>query len=252
MGDSYTAAPLFPLEDDLIIDSCLRSSENYPTLVAEDLGLDVEDVSCSGASTVSIFNAQRFTDSYQPPQIDAVDAGTDLITIGIGANDFRFFSQMMFTCLRVADRDVEGAPCREQNLSAAGHDKLQRKLVKIRGNVQRVVEAIAERAPEARILLVGYPQLLPSEGTCRPRLPLAIGDYAYALELNLMLADAVRDGGVAAGAEYVDLVRASQGHDICADKPWVAGVRGKAEYAAGLHPYPAEQAAVARLVLKAI
>ncbi len=249
MGDSYTAAPLFPLDDALVIDDCLRSESNYPTLVADELGIAVDDVSCSGASTTSIFSEQKFTTKTQPPQIDALSPDADLVTVGIGANDFTFFSDMIFDCLAVADRDVQGDPCRQSNTDAAGRDRLRRNLVKIRSNVKGVVEAIAERAPDARILLVGYPQIIPSEGTCRPRLPLAVGDYAYTRDLNLRLARAVRNGGVSAGAEYVDLVSASQGHDICAEEPWVAGIRGKDNRAAGLHPYPAEQEAVADLVL---
>lgn len=250
MGDSYTAAPQFPLDDALVIDDCLRSDTNYPTLVADDLGIEVKDVSCSGASTVSIFNGQKFTSKTEPPQIEALSPDADLVTVGIGANDFTFFSDMIFDCLAVAQRDLQGSPCRSSNADAAGRDRLRRNLVKIRDNVQGVVEAISERAPEARILLIGYPQIIPSEGTCRPRLPLAVGDYAYTLDLNLRLAEAVRDGGVSAGAEYVDMVAASQGHDICSDQPWIAGIRGKDNKAAGLHPYPAEQEAVADLVLE--
>jgi lysophospholipase L1-like esterase len=249
MGDSYTAAPLDPLDDDLVIDDCLRSTSNYPTLVADELGIEVTDVSCSGASTVSIFGDQKFTTKVQPPQIDALSPEADLVTVGIGANDFTFFTDMMFDCLAVADQDVQGAPCRDGNSDVQGRDRLWAQLFEIRKNVRHVVSAIAQRAPEARILLIGYPQIIPSTGTCRPRLPLAIGDYAYTLDLNLRLAQAVRNGGVAAGAEYVDLVAASQGHDICSEKPWIAGIRGKDNKAAGLHPYPLEQEAVAQLVL---
>lgn len=249
MGDSYTAAPLFPLDDNLLIDDCLRSTTNYPTLVADDLGIKVADVSCSGASTVSIFSEQKFTTKTQPPQLDALSPAADLVTVGIGANDFTFFSDMIFDCLDVADRDVQGSPCRESNRTAEGRDRLRHRLVKIRKNVSLVVTAISDRAPDARILLVGYPQIIPTNGTCRARLPLAIGDYAYTRDLNLLLARAVRNGGVSAGAEYVDLVAASQGHDICSDEPWVAGIRGKDNKAAGLHPYPLEQEAVAQLVV---
>lgn len=249
MGDSYTAAPLDPLDDAQVIDDCLRSTSNYPTLVADELGIQVTDVSCSGASTVSIFGDQKFTTKVQPPQIEALSPDADLVTVGIGANDFTFFTDMMFDCLAIADTDVQGAPCRDSNADAEGRDRLRAHLYKIRKNVRNVVLAIAKRAPEARILLIGYPQILPSTGTCRARLPLAVGDYAYTLDLNLSLAKAVRNGGVAAGAEYVDLVAASQGHDICSDKPWIAGIRGKDNKAAGLHPYPLEQEAVAQLVL---
>lgn len=250
MGDSYTAAPLFPLDDALVIDDCLRSPSNYPTLVADRLGIEVRDVSCSGASTVSMYSGQRFTEKTEPPQLDALSPDADLVTVGIGANDFTYFSDMIFDCLAVADRDVRGAPCRDANAGPGGRDQLSRNLGRIRGNVRDVVEAISERAPEARILLVGYPQIIPSEGTCRARLPLAVGDYAYTLDLNLRLAEAVREGGVSAGAEYIDMVGASQGHDICAEEPWIAGIRGKDNKAAGLHPYPAEQEAVAGLVLE--
>ena len=249
LGDSYTAAPAFPLDDALVIDDCLRSDSNYPTLVADQLGITVTDVSCSGASTISIFNPQRFTSKSQPPQIEALSPEADLVTVGIGANDFTFFSDMIFDCLAVADRDPRGTPCQLANADAAGRDRLRRNLANIRDNVAGVVTAITERAPDAQVLLIGYPQIIPSEGTCRARLPLAVGDYAYTRDLNLRLADAVRRGGMSAGADYIDLVAASQGHDICSDEPWIAGIRGKDNRAAGLHPYPAEQEAVAELVL---
>ncbi|CAN5162690.1 SGNH/GDSL hydrolase family protein [soil metagenome] len=249
MGDSYTAAPLFPLADKEKINGCLRSEENYPSLVASMLDATLVDVSCSGASTVSMFAKQRFVDNERPPQLDSLTAETDLVTLGIGANDFRYFSKMIFTCLKVAKRDPEGSPCRDKNLTQKGQDRIERNLGEIRHNVARVVRAISRKAPNARILLVGYPQLLPDEGTCRNKLPLAIGDYDYTRELNLRLAKAVRRGGVKAGAEFVDLVEASQGHDICSKDPWVAGIRGAPKRAMGLHPYPAEQRAVADLVV---
>jgi len=249
MGDSYTAAPLFPLAEQEQINGCLRSDENYPALVATQLDVPLIDVSCSGASTTSMFAAQRFIDNERPPQLDSLTTDTDLVTLGIGANDFRYFSKMIFTCLKVAKRDPEGSPCRDKNLTPQGRDRIERHLSEIRRNVSRVVRAIGRKAPNAQILLVGYPQLLPAEGTCRNKLPLAVGDYAYTRDLNLRLANAVRRGGVSAGAEFVDLVEASQGHDICSDEPWVAGIRGAPQRAMGLHPYPEEQRAVADLVV---
>ncbi len=249
MGDSYTAAPLFPLAEQEQINGCLRSDENYPALVATHLDAALVDVSCSGASTTSIFAAQRFLDNERPPQLDSLAEETDLVTLGIGANDFRYFSEMIFTCLEVAERDPQGSPCRDKNLTPQGRDRIERNLGEIRRNVERVVRAVARKAPNARLLLVGYPQLLPAEGTCRAKLPLATGDYDYTRDLNLRLATAVRKGGVKGGADFVDLVEASQGHDICSDEPWVAGIRGVPDRAMGLHPYPAEQRAVADLII---
>jgi hypothetical protein len=58
MGDSYTAAPLVPSTD--TGDGCLRSSHNYPGLVAAALpSADFVDVSCSGADSTSLVGVQQ-------------------------------------------------------------------------------------------------------------------------------------------------------------------------------------------------
>lgn len=249
LGDSYTAAPLRPIPERS--QGCMRSKRNYPRLVVSELeNTELFDVSCSGASTISMFYKQGFdtTEAVRRPQLDAVTSDTDLVTVSIGANDFRFFNSMIYECLEIGKTDPEGAPCREFN-TRGKRDKLERTLARIAPRVTHVVETIRERAPEARVLLVGYPQLLPDEGNCPARLPLAEQDYEYALETNWRLAEAVREAGVAAGAEYVDLFSASKGHDICSADPWIAGVRG-AQRAMGFHPYPTEQQAVADLVLE--
>jgi lysophospholipase L1-like esterase len=249
LGDSYTAAPLRPIPERA--QGCMRSKRNYPRLVAAELeNTELVDVSCSGASTISIFHEQGFdtTDAIRPPQLDAVTSDTDLVTVSIGANDFRFFNSMIYECLEIAKTDPDGAPCREFN-TRGKRDRLERTLEKIAPRVSNVVETILERAPGVRVLLVGYPQLLPDEGRCPQRLPLAVEDYAYALSINQRLAESIRDAAVSAGAEYVDLFDASKGHDICSEEPWIAGVRG-AQRAMGFHPYPTEQRAVADLVLE--
>jgi lysophospholipase L1-like esterase len=252
LGDSYTAAPHRPMPER--VKGCMRSRENYPRLVAEELeNTKLVDVSCSGASTDSMFIGQGFDHggSERPPQLDALTPETDLVTVSIGANDFRLFSSMIYECLDVGRNDPDGAPCRE--LNARGKwDRLERTIKLIEPRVTRVVEDIKERSPAARILIVGYPQLLPETGSCPRRLPLASGDYEYALRINQRLSNAVRDGGVSAGAEYIDLYAASKGHDICSDDPWVAGIRGDVYRAMGLHPYPAEQRAVAELILSVL
>jgi hypothetical protein len=58
-----------------------RSARNYPHLVAEQLGLDLVDVTYSGATTANVL-----TDSQHgaPPQIDALDGSEDLVTVTIG------------------------------------------------------------------------------------------------------------------------------------------------------------------------
>ena len=50
-----------------------------------------------------------------------------------------------------------------------------------------------ERSPDARILVIGYPQIVPASGTC-DLLPLAAGDYPFARSVNEGLTRAVRLG----------------------------------------------------------
>jgi lysophospholipase L1-like esterase len=248
MGDSYTAAPLRPIPERA--QACMRSKRNYPRLVTSRLeNTKLVDVSCSGASTISLTGKQGFdrSDVVRPPQMDALTQGTDLVTVSIGANDFRLFNSMIYECLDIGKRDPDGAPCREFN-NRGKRDRLERTIEKIQPRVTAVIEEIRRRSPDARVLLVGYPQLLPDAGTCPVRMPLADEDYAYARQINQRLAEGIRDAGLRAGAEYVDLYTASQGHDICSDEPWIAGIHG-AQRAMGLHPYPEEQQAVADLIL---
>jgi lysophospholipase L1-like esterase len=249
LGDSYTAAPRRPKPER--IRGCLRSKHNYPRLVADELeNTELVDVSCSGASTDNMFSNQAFSDGdgTRPPQLDAVTPDVDLVTVSIGANDFRLFNSMIIVCLDVEKTDPDGAPCRERNTQGT-RDRLRRTIKRIAPRVHRVVEDIRERAPEARVLLVGYPKLLPKVGACPRRLPLASGDFAYARHINRRLAAAVAEAGKSAGAEYVNLFRASKGHDICSDEPWIAGIRDVHRQAMGLHPYRTEQRAVADLIL---
>jgi len=249
MGDSYTAAPLRPIPDRA--QACMRSKRNYPRLVATRLeNTKLVDVSCSGASTISLTSKQGFdrSDVVRPPQMDALTRGTDLVTVSIGANDFRLFNSMIYECLDIGKTDPDGAPCREFN-NRGKRDRLEGTIEKIQPRVTAVIEEIQRRSPDARVLLVGYPQLLPDTGTCRYRMPLADEDYDYARQINQRLAEGIRDAGVRAGAEYVDLYTASKGHDICSDEPWIAGIHG-AQRAMGLHPYPEEQQAVADLILE--
>jgi hypothetical protein len=117
--------------------------------------------------------------------------------------------------------------------------------------VADVVRGVRKRSPGARIIVVGYPQIVPESGTC-DLLPLAAGDYALAREVNEGLADAVRHGAADANADYVDLWEPSAGHDICAAEPWINGRVTTVNVALAYHPLAVEQQAVAELVLSRI
>jgi lysophospholipase L1-like esterase len=249
LGDSYTAAHGVPGTN--WRDPCLQSDINYPHLVAADLpDATLVDVSCSGTATQHMTRERTVgTDTY-PPQFDALSHDTDLVTVSIGYNDFRLFSTLFGRCVQMAEKDPEGSPCRDRLVRPSGFDSLAKRVEIIGRRVARVVDGIREAAPEARIMVVSYPHLLPETGYCLRRVPLGKGDYPYVRGINDMMSDAQRAAieGVE-GAEYVDVAGASVGHDVCSDDPWIAGIDPDVTRAAAYHPFAIEQRAVADLIL---
>jgi lysophospholipase L1-like esterase len=247
LGDSYTAAPLVPPTDTTTI--CLRSAVNYPALVAKAMpGTTLTDVSCSGASSANMTHPQVGRGGSVPPQFDALERTTDLVTIGLGGNDEGLFAGVLGSCVRLAARDPAGAPC---TAAARRRGDLERILDDIRGHLAAVVAGVRSRSPHARVVVVGYPQIVPESGICDD-LPLATGDYPFARRVNEGLAEAVRQGAEDAHADYVDVWAASAGHDICADDPWINGRVTSAARALAYHPLAVEQEHVAELVLDEI
>jgi lysophospholipase L1-like esterase len=237
IGDSYTAAPGVPGQESQ--EGCLRSTGNYPHLLAAALPVaQLVDVSCSGADTSDVRHRQlgRIT-----PQLAAVTRATDLVTIGLGGNDDDLFMHLLTACLvqQTADR----ATC--SSLGTA----LPSILDGIQRNLATVVHDVRAKAPSARVLLVGYPQVVPASGRCAQQPYADVGD-SHARQVNRGLTEAVRRAAKASGATYVDLWHASAGHDLCATEPWINDFSGPG--AAPFHPFAAEQAAVARLVQQAL
>ena len=62
------------------------------------------------------------------------------------------------------------------------------------------------------------------------------------------LSDALQVEAEARDMTFVDLLAPSRGHDICADDPWVNGIRVGDDGTVPFHPFAVEQAAVASLI----
>ncbi|MFG2301528.1 SGNH/GDSL hydrolase family protein [Actinacidiphila glaucinigra] len=243
LGDSYTSGPLIP---DQVDANCARSNRNYPSLVAQRLrGTVLTDVSCGGATTAEMWKAQ----GSNPPQLDALSRRTSLVTLQIGGNDVGFGS-IIRTCAGAAVSDPTGNPC-EKYYSAGGTDQLRAAVEATAPKIDAVLDAIHHRAPRARVVVVGYPALLPDSGVgCRPAVPFADGDFAYLRDtekrLNAMLARRAK----AAHATYVDTYTPTVGHDMCTAPGvrWIEPLTPAAP-AAPAHPNALGEEAMAAAVL---
>jgi lysophospholipase L1-like esterase len=243
LGDSYTSGPLIPRQVDA---NCARSDHNYPSLVtAQRRTTILDDVSCAGATTEEMWKPQ----GTNGPQLDAVDRDTDLVTVQIGGNDIGFGS-IIATCARLAAKDLAGNPC-QQYYTASGVDQLAWAVLKTAPKITQVLRAVHHRAPHARVLVVGYPDLLPDDGSgCYPTVPFAAKDFPYLRDtekrLNLML----RLTAALNRAEYVDTYGPTRGHDMCkppADR-WIEPLQPTSP-AAPAHPNAKGEETMAEAVL---
>ena len=211
MGDSYSAASGVLPPDPTADPRCLRSTLNYPHLIAEKVGARLRDVTCGGADTTHYTTSQY---DGVAPQLDALRKRTQLVTMTIGGNDSGVFINSIVQC-GVAGLSTlgQGSPCQDQYGSSFEdtiRDTTYPSLVDALTRVHR-------RAPWAEVAIIGYPWILPKKVGCFDKMPVAEGDVPYLRSLQRTLNDAVRRPAAATDSTYVNLNRVSNGHDACQD-----------------------------------
>ncbi|MDX3666930.1 SGNH/GDSL hydrolase family protein [Streptomyces europaeiscabiei] len=249
LGDSYTAGPGIPDRSGTPA-GCERSGRNYPALVAARLKIeasDFHDVSCTGATIADLSAPQPTDDGTNPAQFDALSRTTRLVTVGIGGNDIGFAS-VIRRCVTsgvlyevTGGRDGDGdAPCEERYVSG-DVDEVRRKIEAADGRLARALDEVERRAPKARVYVVGYPAILPSDGgdcgDCGRDLPLTPGDFDFVRDKERELNTVLRQRAEAARARYVDTYGPSEGHDACSaeDTRWIEPLVPRSP-AAAVHP----------------
>ncbi|WKN48372.1 SGNH/GDSL hydrolase family protein [Nocardioides sp. Arc9.136] len=222
LGDSYSSAAGVQPVDPTAPVACQRSTRNYPHVIARRTGAQLTDVTCGGADTTDYREAQH---PGVAPQLDALSAGTDLVTMTIGGNDSGVFGTAIAQCSLAGFRSGGvGSPCRDEHGSTY-EDTVRTSTYPA---LVRALTDVRERAPRARVAALGYPWILPATGGCFASMPVAEGDVAYLRSLQHTLNDAVRRAAEATGATYVDMEQVSEGHDACqpAGTRWIEPVFG--------------------------
>jgi lysophospholipase L1-like esterase len=253
LGDSYAAGSLIPSSPSGRPAGCLRSSHDYGADAAAALRVSrYVDATCSGASTASMTAPEKVAGGTHAPQFSFLAAGDSVVTLTIGGDDIGYLG-IMETCAKLSLTDLFGDPC-ERHYRAGGTDRLVAAINAAAPKVAAVLRGIHARAPHARVLLVGYPDILPTTGDgCWPEVPLAFGDVPYLrgieVDLNQMLARAA----AAHGATFVDTYHATIGHDAC-QRPGVKDVEGliPTSLAEPFHPNKRGEQVMANRVLAAL
>ena len=209
LGDSYSAASgVFP-PDPSAPPECARSTSNYPHDLAATTGAQLTDVTCGAAETGDYFSSQY---PGVAPQLDAVQPGTQLITMTIGGNDNDVFIDTIVDCGSAGLSTAgQGSPCKDQYGSSFS-DTIRTKTYPA---LVKALRAVRGKAPHARVAILGYPWIMPPTVGCFDKMPIATGDVPYVHGIQATLNDAVRRAAAATGVTYVNMNVVSQGHDAC-------------------------------------
>lgn len=251
LGDSYTAGALVPLDSRAKPPGCLRSTKAYPVLVAHALRVPLKEGACAGAGVKEMTGAQRTYLGTNPAQLTALAPDDRLVLLTLGGDDMGFLN-VLKECVKLSFTRPWGSPC-EAHYAPGGHDQLAAGVTAEAPKMARILEAIGARAPRARIVVVGYPDMFPRSGGCWPAVPITSGDIAYLrgieVKVNAMLAAAAQ----AAGTTFVNTYAPTTGHDFCTPES-VRDVEGlvPGSLAFPFHPNARGQQAMANAVLAAI
>lgn len=215
LGDSYAAGNLIPDSPTGTPAGCLRSSHDYGADAAAALGMTgYVDATCNGATTASMTQPQSVPLGTNPSQLDALAADDSVVTLTIGGDDIGF-SAILETCAKLSLTNLFGNPC-QRHYTAGGTDQLVAAINAAAPKVAAVLQGIQTRAPDARVLLVGYPDILPVTGHgCWPLVPFAFGDVPYLRGIEVDLNQMLARTAAANGATFVDTYQATIGHDAC-------------------------------------
>jgi lysophospholipase L1-like esterase len=240
LGSSFAAGPGITQPADVPGTRCARSADNYAHQLARRRGLELTDVSCSGATTQHLLAAWN----ELPPQLDALRPDTRLVTVTIGGNDLGYMAGLI------------GASCHALQPEAACRGvpaPSERDYAGVAERLQRIAVQVHRRSPQARLVFVDYVTVLPPAGGCAlTPLPEADAETARAIDARLRQITATVARGN--GAQLLEASRVTRAHHACAAEPWINGY-AKPDAAAPqafYHPKLAGMTAVAEALDQAL
>ena len=215
MGSSFAAGAGIGPNKPGTPERCSRATNNYASLVAAQMGLMLDDQSCSGATTAHLLHAW----DELPAQLSAVQADTRLVTITVGGNDLNYMGLLFAGSCDPAvgmTRGGETSPCPASPPAPSDAD-----YAALEGNLVQIVRSIHAVAPAARVVFVQYVTLVP-EQLCDAT-PIDEGTARKARVLAHRLAEATARAAQASGAEVLAADALSATHTVCDRQPFSRG-----------------------------
>ncbi|MBD8871096.1 SGNH/GDSL hydrolase family protein [Nocardioides donggukensis] len=182
--------------------SCQRSTRAYPALIAAARGYELSFRACSGARVSDVAT-----------QVEALSPATGYVTVSVGGNDAGF-ADVLTECAQPGwMSDCNGA-------IDAARRFIDRTLP---GRLAGLYADIDQRAPNARVVVVGYPRIFMGKD-CNWATWFSRSEMTRLNETADLLNQ--RTAGLAAtrGFGFADPTDRFVGHAVCADAEWINGL----------------------------
>lgn len=204
LGDSYAAGQ----GAGRYLNACLQSRRGYPARLDNMRRIKLRhNATCTGATTSDVVTRQ----------LGSLNRGTRLVTVTVGGNDLHV-ADVAAACLAGPTLPCQAAIAQAVALLAPqpdGSSVLGTRLVS-------TYATIARAAPNARILVTGYPYLFETPAADDPNAATIVAINQATTALNATIRSAV--AGVRAldvNITYVDVTTRFAGHGLGSPKPFI-------------------------------
>lgn len=233
-------SPSPPTYCDLAYNMCHRSRSAYPVkslrlaeVVADEFG------ACSGAKTKNLdMMGQGYDYPDNASQFGRVDlsSDTDLVTVSIGGND-ALFKRIIVHCLALSPLvDCQNTDFWDTNPFGQSLAEFMPNLIdlKVRSDARRVFDTLRAAAPNARIIVLGYPRLFEDGSDCV--LGLSSGEAVWLNSVAMLLNRTLECEAFDAGLEFLSVDSAFENHRLCSDDEWIQRPFRPTSWVHWLHP----------------
>jgi lysophospholipase L1-like esterase len=218
IGSSFAAGPMLPPAKPGNAPRCGQSLSNYPTLLAQRLGMVLVDRSCSGATTDHVLGPW----GEVAPQIDGVTPETRLVTLTIGGNDLSYIGNL-FTASCLYNVRLTPAAAGKQQPCGAVRVPTEADYARDEAQLNAIAARIRSVAPRARLVFVQYLTPLPRPGALCAATPVDEEHATVVREIGRRLSVITARAAQANGAMVVSMDTASATHTPCDAEPWMIG-----------------------------
>ena len=183
--------------------SCQRSTYAYPWLVAQAKGYSLSFQACSGATVPSVTNNQ----------LGALSSSTSYVTLSVGGNDAGF-SSVLTECAKPGwmsncDGKINTAQSYISNT--------------LPGTLSTLYASIKSKAPNAKVVIVGYPRLFNGED-CNAGTWFSPSEETRLNQTADLMNSKLSAAASAKGFAFANPTNAFIGHAVCGNPEWLNGL----------------------------